>query len=206
MDERSEIKQEFEEKLKDEEKISEIEGVIRDNKVCFKVREETYRLRKASYAEKQEIDAFRRKLYLSYLKDDSMIFKKDLVKMLKEKQIDIDKNDLTIKELQNSIDNLLLILAQTTIEKEIQDLKSKILTLKTEQNKLYAEKSDVLTYCIEEQLSTNAMIYYAQLVLDKKVEENWVKAFKNYDEFIQCEDSQLIEKITYYITYLVYSD
>lgn len=201
-----EMKKEFSDKLNDIEKTSEIEGIVKDNKLIFKAGADLYRLRKASFLEKQEIDAFRRKHYLAFLKDETMLFRKDLTKLLKEKGVDIDLIEKQIKESQNSIDNLLLILAQTTIEQEIKDLKINILALKKEQSDLYIEKSDALAYCIEEQLLSAQMVYYAYLVCEKQVEGNWVKAFKNYEEFTQSDNSQLIDKMIYYISYLIYSE
>jgi len=191
---------------RDLEESVRMENIVKDNKIEFKSGDKNYRIRKPNLEEQQEIDDVRRKKYLELMRDDSYLFRKQWVKEYKKKGIDIDKMDNDIKLKGNKIKELLLKLATLNDKKLIGELKDQILKLRDEQYLLNMEKTDLLSYSIEDQLMIYVNSYTACVILERKEKDKWVKQFKDYDEFQKCEDMDLINNIFYFLNYLLFSE
>lgn len=214
---KEELKKEFLKTLKELEKDKDVEKMIKDNRIHFRVGEVDYKVRKPNYAEQMRIEDFRRKKYSELIDDDSMMFRKQWVEKYLKKGIDIDKMEKDVVRIQSEIDNMLLRLAETENKNDVEKLVAEIVKLKDEQAGINIDRTDFLSYSIEDQLQLVVTSYYAYSVLeklDKKevkednvvINENkWVKAFKSYDEFVNCKDSKLINKTFYYVQYIVYT-
>lgn len=201
---KEELAKELVENIVKVEESEKLENVIKDNQIKFRVGKTNFRVRKPNYAEQSEIEDFRRKKQLEYVKDDSYLFRKQWVEIYKKKGIDIDKMDSDIIRLQNEIEALMLRLAKTTNKTDIDKLKEIIISSKTKQQELNIEKTDLLSYSIEDSLLVSCNSFYAYLVLEKEVDEKWVKVFKSYEEFKNCKDTMLISKTFYHISFLIY--
>jgi len=188
------------------EDSTRLENIIKDNKIEFKSGDKVYRVRKSTLIEQQEIDTARRKKYVEYMNDDSYLFRKQWIEKYLKKGIDIKKMEDDIKRIEDEVKQLLLRLAQTSITKEIGELKDQILKLRDEQFSKSIEKTDLLSYCIEEQLNIVANSYTAYLTLERKEQDKWVKHFKDYDEFQNCDNMELINKVFYFMNHLLYSN
>lgn len=186
------------------EQSVQIETVIKDNKIEFKVGKDMFRVRKPNLAEQQEIGDIRRKKYLEFVDDDSYLFKKQWIEKYKKKGIDIDKMETDIVRMQNEIKKLLLRLAEVSDKKSIEQLKKEIFELRDKQYEISIEKTDLLSHSIEDQLTIYANSYSTYLVLEKKDGDKWIKYFKSYEDFEKSDEGELISKSFYYINLLIY--
>ena len=183
-----------------------LENIVKDNRIEFKSGDRTFRVRKSTLEEQQEIDDVRRKKYLELVRDDSYLFKKQWIETYKKKGIDIDKMETDMKRIEDETRRLLLRLAKTTDKKGIGELKEQILKSRDEQYLLSIEKTDLLGYSIEDQTYIYAKSYTAYLILERKEKDKWVKHFKDFEEYQKLDDPDLIGKLFYYYDVLIYSE
>jgi len=183
-----------------------MEDIVKDNKIEFKSGDKTFRVRKPNLEEQQEVDDVRRKKYLELVRDDSYLFKKQWIETYKKKGIDINKMETDMKRITDEIRRTLLRLAKTTDKKGIGELKDQIIKLRDEQYLLSIEKTDLLSYSIEDQTYIHAKSYTAYLILERKEKDKWVKHFKDFEEFQKSDDQDLIGKLFYYYDVLIYSE
>lgn len=201
------LKKEFLTIMQRLENEKELEEVIKDNKIVFKVEDTKYRVRKPNYDEQTELEKVRREKYLEMLGDDTMKFRKQWITIYKNKGIDVDKMETEVVTLQTEIDNLLLKMATTTNEEDIEKLRTVITEKKDNQAAINIEKTDLLGYSIEDALMLHATSYYTYLVLEKlepKVNK-WSRVFDNYHAFASSIDADLINKAIYNVNYLIYA-
>jgi len=188
---------------------SEVERRIKDNKIIFKVAGKLYRVRRPTYEEQMKSEKFRRTKYVELVNDSSMLFRKQWTKKYKEKGIDLDKMEIDIITLQNKIESIMLRLAKTQNEKDVKKLKDEIINLRTEQAMISVEKTDLLSYSIEDQLMIAVNSYYAYLLLEKQEESEedaqWVRVFDKYEEFTTSQETDLINKTYRYVSDLIYT-
>ena len=187
------------------EESMKLENLIKDNAVEFKSGEITYRIRKPNYTEQQEIDTERRKKYIKFVSDDSYLFRKQWIEKYKKKGIDINKMSNDILKLQDEVKSLLLRLAKTSTPSSVEQLKKEITRLRDKQYSLSIEKTDLLSFSIEDQLTIFVNGYATYVVLEKKEKDKFVKVYKDYTAFCSSSDSDLIGKSFYYINFLMYS-
>jgi len=193
--------------------INDIEGVenaerkVKDNKILFKVAGKVYRVRRPTYEEQMEAEKFRRKKYIEFVNDKTMMFRKQWVKIYKEKGIDINQMEAEMSTLQAKIELVLLRLAKIQNEKDVKKLRDEVLTLRTKQAEINIEKTDLLSYSIEDQLMITINSYYAYMLLEEQDKENdkWIRVFKTYEDFSNSQDSDLINKTFYHTNYLIYT-
>jgi len=186
------------------EEALKLENIIKDNKIEFKSNEKTFRIRKPSFIEQEELGKIRRKKYIEFCKDDSYLFRKQWEKIYQDKGIDIKKMDNEIKKIQSQVESLLLRLAKTVDLKSIEKLKDEILKLRDKQYSLSIEKTDLLSNSIEDQILIFVNSYTTYLILEEKIDDKWTRHFKKYEDFIMSNDSDLVSKAVYYINYLIY--
>lgn len=188
-----------------EEQI-QLEEIIKDNRIEFKLDNKTFRIKKPNIEMQQKVGAYRRKKYIEFVSDDTYLFRKQWIEKYKAKGIDIEKMEHKINELQSEIKNLLLKLAQTKDPKAIKELKAEITKLREEQFKVNIEKTDYLAHSIEEQLTIQINLYSIFLMLEVNQNNEWVRYFKTYKDFENSDDNVLINKAIYYSNMLIYSD
>ena len=191
--------------LRDIESETEVEKMVKDNKIEFEMDNIVFRVRKPTYEEQSELEKFRRMKYLEYLQDKSMMFRKQWAELYKEKGIDINDYDKKMFDIQGQIDDLMIRLAQTSNEQDVETLKTDIMKLKSEQAMLNIEKTDFLSYSIEDQLMIAVNSYYTYLVLEVQKEDKWERLFTNYEDFKKSDKSKIINKAFYFVNYLIYS-
>jgi len=183
-----------------------LEDIVKDNKIEFKSGDKTFRVRKPNLEEQQEIDDVRRKKYLELVRDDSYLFKKQWIETYKKKGVDIGKIETDMKRIEDEIRRLLLRLAKTTDKKGVGELKDQIVKSRDELYVLSIEKTDLLSYSIEDQTYIHAKSYTAYLILERKEKDKWTKHFEDFDKFQKSEDLDLIGKLFYYYDRLIYSE
>ncbi len=187
---------------------NEVERKIKDNKITFKVAGKLYRVRRPTYEEQMKSEKFRRTQYIELVRDKSMLFRKQWIKQYKEKGIDIDKMEIDMVSLQNKIEDIMLRLAKIQNEKDVKKLTEEIVKLREEQAMISIEKTDLLSYSIEDQLMIAVNSYYAYLLIEKiseKEEKNWVKVFDKYEDFTNSQETELINKTYRCVSELIYT-
>jgi hypothetical protein len=202
---KDELKNELASKLMAIEQTQEVEELIKNNQLVFPVDGQNYKVRKLVYAEQMEVEKFRRKKYLEFMNDDQMLFRKQWIEKYLKKGINIDDMDKKISELQTEIDGLLMRLATTSQNSEVEKLKTEILLLKNKQAEISIEKTDLLMNSIEDQLMIAINSYYAYMALEHEIEKDkWERAFKTYDEFLNSNNQELLNKTFYFVNLLIY--
>jgi len=180
-----------------------MENLVKDNKIEFVVEEKTYRVRKPSFVERQNIDNARRKEYLRLIADDSYFFRKTWITKYLAKGIDINAMESKVKGYQDEIKAVLLRLAVAIDPKDVETLKKEIYRIRDEQFSLSMEVTDLLSHSIENQLLVFTNSYTTFVVLEEKVGEEYKKLFESYSNFM-ASDSKVIEQAFLYINYLIY--
>lgn len=198
------------------EKKTSLEKFIKDNKIEFKLKLknklETFRVRKITFKEQEEINIMRMKKYKEMLSatDESgnliYEFKKEWIEKLKKRNIDITSMEQEIQDLNKRIENTLYKLAPIKDKEGIETLKKEVIDLREKQAQLSITVTDYLHYSIEDQLNTYVSFYTCYLVLERKDKDNWIRVFKNYDEFENCDNANLINQAIYFANLLIYEN
>jgi len=188
------------------EETVRLENIIKDNKIEFKVKDKVFRVRRPNLIEQQEISRFNRKKYIELVNDDSFLFRKQWIKKYKDKGIDIKKMEDDVRRLQGEIEQLLLRLAKSTDPSSIKKLKEEILKSRDKQFALSIEKTDLLSYSIEDQLLISVNAYTTYLILERKEKENWTKHFEDYKKFQESDNTDLLNKAFFFISHLIYRE
>jgi hypothetical protein len=190
--------------LNDLEDTIKMENLVKDNKIEFIIENKTYRVRKPTFTEHQEMDTVRRKKYLEMINDDSYMFKNQWITKYLAKGINIVEKEKRILSLQEDIKSTLLRLATAELSKDIESLKKEIHRLREEQFGISMEVTDLLSYSIENQSLLYVNSYTTFLVLEEKTDTDWKRVYSNYEEF-KKSDSKVINEAFYYLSYLIYS-
>jgi prolyl oligopeptidase PreP (S9A serine peptidase family) len=185
------------------ESTTNMENLVKDNKIEFTVEDKIYRIRKPNFVERQTIDNARRKEYLRLINDDSFFFRKTWIDIYKKKNIDINAMENRVKLYQQEIEAVLLRLAVAVDIKDVETLKKEIYQIRDEQFSLSMEITDLLAHSIENQLLVFTNSYTTFVVLEEKVGEEYKKLFASYSDFM-ASDSKAIESAFMYINYLIY--
>jgi hypothetical protein len=184
------------------------ETLIVDNKIEFDYNNAKYRVRMPTALERNK--AFKNKeiKYLELLQTKGYLLKKKLIEVYKEKGTNIEEYDIKFFDLQKQINENRLVLANKKDEnkEEIEDLISRIKTLKLEQQQTLIEKNKLLAYSIED-ISEQ---YYIQCLLVFCTEiyggesQIWEPIYKNIED-LESGDERLAKRIFYFGSYLFYS-
>ena len=187
------------------EQMEEMERVIKDNKIEFKIKAQLYRVRLSNYEEQLELEKFRREKYFGFLNDPNTLFRKQLIEKLKAKDVDIEKMEENMIQLEAKKENMQFKLATKSNKMDVDKLKSEISKIILEQSTISVEITDLLSYSIEAQLTNEANSYYTYLVLEKEVsKDKFVRVFKTYEDFLKSTEMDLVNRAFYSANRLIY--
>jgi hypothetical protein len=191
------------------EELDKLEEMIRNNIIYFPFEEKEYRVRKPNYKEKQEIREVKIKRHNELRNDPVWKYEAELIKELDKKGISIVNMQNRMLEIHQKIEELQLKLAEFGDQKEednkiITDLKLQIYNLLVEQRGVSLEKAEYLSESIEAELLSLINSYTCYIGLEIKESDNWVRAFKNYDEFMNSEKEELLNRTGHYMSLLIY--
>lgn len=202
---RKELAKELAKTVGELEQMEEMERIVKNNQIIFKVKDQLYRVRRPNYEEQIELEKFRRKKYFEFLNDKNTLFRKQLVKKLKAKDIDIEKMEEKIIQLGVKKDNIRFKLATTANKVDVEKLKNEIREIMLEQSSISVEITDLLSYSIETQLTNEANTYYTYLVLEKETKKGeFDRVFKKYEDFLKSKNMDLINRAFYCANKLIY--
>jgi hypothetical protein len=189
------------ETLKENNDLSFMEEVVKDNKVEFEYTEKKYRVRLLNMHEKEILNNLKLKKFMELLKDKSILLEKDLTKLYKERGINIEEINDKISKIEEERKNVSLKLGESIAHKIEGDVlstyKSKIIEITHELNLLLIQKNDLLSYSLENQLSNYFIKVLTYMSLEKLENDKWIKLFSNLEDFEKLADEKLMEKAIY---------
>jgi hypothetical protein len=165
-----------------------------------------YRVRKPNSLEKEVANKERMKKYFTMLKDADYMFRKDLEKLYKTKNVDLTAMDREAKNLFVSEQNLLKRLGVSSDPSDIKLLEEEIETLRSQQQEIFVEKEELLKYCIEKQLDDFLKMFLIYLVLEVKEGDKWEKVYKSFDEFMTSTDELLQGKAAQVFAVMIFHE
>ena len=192
------------EQLRELNEITKLSEQIKDNQIKFVHKDITYRVRLTTFKEEEEIRKVRNKKFIELLDEDGMVLKETLVKKYLKKGINVDEIDIKIKSINRAIEKNQKMLAPIENEKIANNLEKDIITLLDNLETLAIKKSELLDFCLENELINYMNNYLVYLVLEKEIEKTkFVRAFKNYESFMQCQDKTLLVGAINNLSYLL---
>jgi len=186
--------------LSDNEGVALAEAAVQDNELQFKHNDKTYRVRKATYLEKQEANKFRMKKYVELLRDPDTLLERDLRKLYKDKGVDIDGIEKELTELYNTQQSLMLELGKAIQNKkpvaELEKYKAEVVQCNSSMQRLNQEKQALLEYSLENRILMEVYGYMIWQISEVKEGETWKRLWKTYDACQADTDAVLLGLIT----------
>jgi hypothetical protein len=191
-------------KLKREDLMEE---VVLGNSLEFEYENQKYKVTKPNFAKKQRAFQEKARKFTALLQNKELLLEQDLRKNYKERGVDIDALDNRFSELQLQKHSLQLKLGgalakQNTPETELNEYKTQIEKILTEQSGISVQKSALLEFCIEQQVYVHICSYLTYLVTEKLVNDKWVPAWSNFEEF-ENSDEKLIQQVAFYSSLVI---
>jgi len=188
-------------KIKQDNDLANVEEMIKSNVIEFKHNDKTFRVRLMSLKEKQELNDLRLKKFGQLIQDKDILLEKDLIKLYKERGIDVDKLDEELRKIESEIYSTQIKLGEAISKNESESIlkafKENIITLLEAKNTIIIQKTNLLQLTLENQLLGYVAEYITYLTIDILEGEKWERVFKTYEEFINCKDEQLLNKAGY---------
>ena len=185
------------------------EELIKDNVISFVVKDVKYRIRLLNFREKEELDTLRRKKFGQLLQDKDLMLEDSLIKVYKERGIDIADFDDKMSKIDAEMHDKKLALgealAKNGTEVIFKAYEKQINELIVEKNVLYVQKNTLLEYSIENQLINFVTEVITYLSTEIEVEGEYIRLWKNIEDFRNCQDNELTDKAAVMSTLLQYS-
>ena len=183
------------EELKQNSKNPEL---VKDNKFYFSYKDKWYRIRMPNQREYAEATQYRNKIQVQLLqkgKKEGYLLKKELIKVLKENDIDIELIEKNIEDLKKEFIQIALSVAKKrdSQEKNIEKLEIQAKEIEDKIKKLVNEKATRLSPAIEYQAEDGWYKLLTSFCTERAVDEKkekWEKTWKNFEDF-QKDDSVL---------------
>ena len=184
--------------------LKRVEEFIKDNKITFDYEGKQYRVKMLNLREKEELDILRRKKFSQLLqaKDDQnnyvYLLEKDLIKVLKDRGMNIDEIDDELKKLDSEFSRIQLELGESLSKNEgeaiLKTYEDNIKEIISQKQILSTQKNLLLTYSLENCLENYVYQVITFLSLEKLEDELWIKAFDTLEDFQNYKDENLIIK------------
>lgn len=178
------------------------EEMLKNNVIEFEFNTVEYRISQPTFKQKQEAYKYQVEKHLELLQDSKYMLEDDLKKLyLEKKGVDIDKIISKINILEKERNNLQFKLGEALKDKaskvDMDSYKKEILNIEKEQEMLSIKKTKLLEFSIENQTLVFGYSYLTYLITQKKSEDKWIKAWDNYDDFLNTDDS-VINYVSWY--------
>lgn len=188
--------------------LSKVEDMIKDNKISFSHEGKEYRVRLLNQREKEELDMLRRKKFGQLIQDKDILLEKDLIKVLKERGIDIDSSDEEIRKSEAEENTIQMKLGEAIAKNEpggiLEEYKKQIEDLRLKKAILNTQKTLLLEFSLENQLLNYVSKIITYLSSDISVDGVWKRLFDSFEEFENYSDDKLIEKLAQHSMILQY--
>lgn len=188
--------------LKEKYELDKVAEMVKDNKISFTFKDKEYQVRLLNQKEKDELDLFRRRKYGELLQDKNILFEKQIIKLCKEKGIDIeteidDKSNKIMIEINNKRMKLGESLEKNETDSILKTYRDEIDELLNEIYGLTVQKSILLENSFEKTLENYVIKVLSWLSLEKKVDEDFVRAFDKIEDFLKADEELIGKSITY---------
>lgn len=197
---------EITEKVKEFADTSLIESALYSNELEFEIDGVKYRVRKPTFSEKNKVYKEKVKKFTSLLADKELKMEGDLIKMYKERGIDVEEIDQKIYNLEKERQNLQQLLGKEiekkSPENQLKTLRDQISDIQSEQASLSVRKTGLLQFSIEYQLNMYVYAYLTTLIAEKREGDAWVRIWKSYEEF-ENSDENFVNRVTSYAGLMV---
>jgi len=184
--------------LREIQDTEEYDNLVRNNFIEFTIKDENYKVRVPNLRERAEIREQRIIKFNELVQKGIYKPKEILIRELETQGTSIRKLEEKSVQLQSQIEDLYLRLVPIQEENIKAKLRQEVIDLINTKTTLLIDIDKYLENTIENVLNTYLNYYYSYLILEKKVEDKWVKAFENFDAFYNSFNTELINKTAYY--------
>jgi hypothetical protein len=202
MEQRLEEAKKIVEEMNRDAAIRKIEELIKDNMIEFTYKEKQYRVRLLNLSEKEELDMLRRKKFGQLMQDKDIMMAKDLIRVYKERGIDIEELNEQIKKLDAEEKDLMLSLGESLSKNEgdkvLASYEEKVQAIRIQRQVLFTQKTLMLDYSLENQLENYVYQIITYLASEVKDGNEWKKVFSSMEEFKKFSDEALISQLGQY--------
>jgi len=207
-------------KLKDGVKdiidYDKVEEMLNNKFIEFEYEENTYKVTKPTFKQKQEVNHQRVRKFSELIKNPEILMEKDLIAIYKERGIDIEGDNKQLELNDKKRDSLMYDLGEAIKgnkpQPEIDALESEVKALYDRQQELSMKKAVLLDTSLESQLNIHVFTYMAYVITRKKIggellddgtlaEIKWEIVWDNYDGFMG-ESEELINMAVFYTSLL----
>jgi hypothetical protein len=190
-----------------------VKKLIENNFYEFEHKEVTYKIRKPTFKDRQEVYKKRCEKQVEFLletKPDGQfkyLSEKDLKELYKKRGIDIDKMTRKISQLQfkekELLERLGKFIKENNSEPQLEQLREEIETIRLEIQNTSADKTTLLEFSIENQLLSYIYHYFTFLCSSKKDGENYIPVWKTIEDLYNTDDEELVNKLNTYMAMLI---
>jgi hypothetical protein len=188
--------------LNDKYQLDLVAEMIKTNTISFSFKDKEYRVRLLNQKDKDELDLFRRRKFGELLQDKNILFESELIRLYKEKGIDIEKEiDEKVKKLLTELNDKRMKLGEALENKEPESIlktyADEIEELEREINGLSIQKTNLLENSFEKTLENQVIKCLSYLSLEIKVNEEYTRAYNKIEDFLKAEEDLIGKTITY---------
>jgi len=190
-----------------------VKKLIENNFYEFEHKEVTYKIRKPTFKDRQEVYKKRCEKQVEFLletKPDGQfkyLSEKDLKELYKKRGIDIDKMTRKISQLQfkekELLERLGKFIKENNSEPQLEQLREEIETIRLEIQNTSGDKTTLLEFSIENQLLSYIYHYFTFLCSSKKDGENYIPVWKTIEDLYNTDDEELVNKLNTYMAMLI---
>lgn len=178
--------------------LSELEEMVKNNEFVFKYEEKEYRVRLLDNSDKEELDNYRRKKFGKLIQDKDILMKKDLIKIYKERDIDIEAIEKSVEELNKDLFHYQMKLGEALSKKlgdqVLKEYNSKISDIVAQIRIKQIQINTLLDYSLESQLLNYLAEVITYLSFEVLVDGEWKRVFENFEEFRKSKEEVLVGK------------
>lgn len=189
--------------LQQDKELAKFQELVKNNKIEFKIKDKTYRVRKMLLSEKEELLEQKAVKFGELLSKPNWKFREQIIEECRNKGYGLDKIDKEISRILAEIENISEKLGKTGDTHQREPLEKEITTLEYEQALIYNKKTQLFQYSIEDYLEFYVKSYLGYLVTEVKANNKWERVFKNYKEFSDSDNYDLTVHVAEYVNYLI---
>lgn len=182
----------------DMEKIKEM---VKDNCIYFDHKDKKYRVKMLDSSDKAELDILRRQKFGELLKNKDILFEKEIIKLYKERGINVEEIDDKISKLKLELKDVMYKAGESIEKKDPEEIWKKYKNDKDEIifeiTELSVQKGHLLENSFERTLEHYVIEVMSFLSLEKKIEEKFVRAFKTNEDFLKADEELVGKAISY---------
>jgi hypothetical protein len=194
--------------MQEKTNLDKIAELLKDNKIEFLFKDKEYRAHLLTFKDKEELDELRRKKFGQLIQDKDILMEKDLIAIYKERGINIPAMDEKMHLLEAEQISLQIKLGEALSKKAdeavLKAYKGKIESLQAEISTIVIQKSQLLEYTLENQLSNFVAKVITYLAIDILENDEWTKVFKTFEDFQSNAEDEYINTAAKYALVLQY--